>query len=55
MQRVEMVKILIENYTLSELEERLELTPGDVEHGLYVYVENNEHDIDQMLREDLFL
>jgi hypothetical protein len=48
-------ELLVDNYTLGELEERLDLTTGDVQFGLEEYVENNFVEVQQMLREDLYL
>lgn len=55
MLKLEMLKILREHYSLGELEERLGLTTEDLEDGLMALIEEREHDIDQMLREDLWL
>jgi hypothetical protein len=48
-------ELLVNNYTLGELEERLDLTTGDIQYGLEEYVENNFVEVQQMLREDLYL
>ena len=49
------LSILKENYTLSELEERLDMTPEDVQDGLMMYVESNQEKVSRMLREDLWM
>ena len=48
------VRILKEEYSLSELEERLEIEPGDLEYGYEYYVEENYDEVIQVLREDLW-
>lgn len=55
MRLTELHRILLENYSLCELEDRLDLTLEDMKEGLMPYIENNEYRVDQMLREDLFL
>lgn len=49
------VKILCENYSPGELEERLEFTLFDVADGLEVYVEQHWDEVMELLREDLYL
>lgn len=49
-----MVKILKGNYSLTELEERLSITPEDLEDGYLYFVEENYEVILEMLKEDLF-
>lgn len=49
------LSILKENYTLSELEERLDMTPEDVQDGLLEYLESNQEKVSRMLREDLWM
>lgn len=49
------VQILKSDYTLSELEERLEMEPADLEYGYTYYVEENYENVLAMLREDLYL
>jgi len=51
----EIIGILIENYSLGELEERLEVTLEDLRDGLEDYVESHYTDVTDMLKEDLFL
>lgn len=55
MQERTMTKILLENYSLGELEERLELTTEDLEEGVRSYVECHPTKVQQFLREDLWL
>ncbi len=50
----QMVSILKENYTLGELEERLELSTEDLEEGLDVLCEDQYDKVSEMLREDLW-
>lgn len=50
----QIINILCKHYTLSELEDRLNLSTEDVIHGLEVYVEENYESIAEMLQEDLF-
>lgn len=50
-----LVKILVNEYTLGELEERLELTPSDLMEGFHAYVEEHEEVVREMLKEDLWL
>lgn len=55
MERVqEMALILLENYTLGELEERFDLTTEDIKDGLEGCVEKNYKSIKRGLKEDLF-
>jgi len=49
-----MVRVLRENYSLGELEERLELTTEDLESGLAYLVDVRFEEIDEMLKEDLW-
>lgn len=50
----QMVRILKEQYSLSELEERLGLDPEDLEEGYEYFIDNNYDDVLEMLREDLY-
>ena len=50
----QMVEVLKENYTLGELEERLELSTEDLEDGLDVLVEDHFDAVSEMLKEDLW-
>jgi len=50
----QMVKVLRENYSLGELEERLDLTTEDLQYGLDVLVDERFEEIDEMLKEDLW-
>jgi tRNA1(Val) A37 N6-methylase TrmN6 len=54
MKEQRMVEILRENYSLSELEERLELTTEDLEDGWRYYVEDNYDEVLEFLKEDLW-
>jgi len=49
------VKILKREYSLSELEDRLGITPDDLEEGYLYMVEERMEEIIEMLREDLWL
>ncbi len=49
------VKILKENYSLSELEERLGLEPEDLDDGYLYFVAGNMEEVLEMLREDLYV
>ena len=51
---LQMVRVLRENYSLGELEERLELTTEDLESGLAYLVDVRFEEIDEMLKEDLW-
>ena len=50
-----MFELLKENYSLCELEERIEVTVSDLEDGLEVWVEERYEQISEMLKEDLHL
>lgn len=50
-----MIEMLKENYSLCELEERVEATVSDLEDGLEVWIENNFETVEEMLKEDLHL
>ncbi len=49
------IKILTDNYTLSEIEDRLDTKLDELEEGLYDYVVENYTEITQMFMEDLML
>lgn len=49
-----MVKILKDNYSLDELQERFDATTEDLEYGITTYVEDNFDHVAQVLREDLW-
>ena len=49
-----MVRIIQENYTLGEIEERFEANTDSLSQGLDVYVEDNYDHVTQVLREDLW-
>lgn len=49
-----MTRILQENYSLGEIEERFEATTAQLAEGLDVYVEDNFDHVATVLREDLF-
>ena len=51
---LQMVRVLREEYSLGELEERLDLTTDDLEGGLADLVDMRYEEIDEMLREDLW-
>lgn len=47
------VRILCDNYSPGELEERIGMTLWDVVDGMEIYVEENEEIITELLKEDL--
>lgn len=49
-----MIKILKESYSLSELEDRLNIVPEDLMEGYEYLIEQRYEDILEMLREDLY-
>jgi len=49
-----MTRILQENYSLGEIEERFDATTDQLADGLDVYVEDNFDHVATILREDLF-
>ena len=49
-----MTRILQENYSLGEIEERFEATTEQLADGLDVYVEDNFDHVVNILREDLW-
>ena len=51
----QMVDILVENYSPSELEEEMEITLADIAEGLDVFVENNFDRVKEVLEGDLFI
>ena len=48
------IQILKEDYSLSELEENLNVTVEDFEDGLLDFIKNNKHEILLMLEEDCY-
>jgi len=50
----EMARILREEYSLSELEECLNITPEDLDEGYLYFVEEHYDEVLTLLREDLF-
>lgn len=46
--------ILVNNYSLSELEERLNISMEDLHDCLEEYCESNLEEVSQLLQEDLF-
>jgi len=50
-----MIELLKENYSLCELEERIEVTVADLEDGLEVWIESKYEQVSEMLKEDLHL
>ena len=55
MSRVEtLAQILVENYSLGELEERFDATSEQLYDGFEDYVEHNFKRVKEVLREDLF-
>lgn len=49
-----MAQIIKEYYTLSELEERLNTKPEDLDNGVLYYVDQNFEEVQEFLREDLW-
>jgi len=49
------IELLKENYSLCELEERIEATVSDLEDGLEVWIEEKYQEVSEMLKEDLHL
>ena len=49
------VKQLCDNYSPSELEERLEVTLWDLSDGMEVFVEDHLDEVNELLKEDLYL
>jgi len=49
------IELLKENYSLCELEERIEATVADLEDGLEVWIEERYEEVSEMLKEDLHL
>lgn len=54
MNELRMAKILKQEYSLSELEERFGIEPKDLEYGLDTYVDEHYEDVLEVLREDLW-
>ena len=54
MNELRMVHILKQEYSLGELEERLDIKPEDLEYGLSMYVDENYDKVVEFLREDLW-
>lgn len=53
-QQALMANIMMNSYTLGELEERFELSPVDLRDGFEPYVEENFDEVALVLQEDLF-
>ena len=51
----DMVELLIRHYSLTELEDKLDLHIEDLEEGLLDYVESQYERVKEMLEEDLLL
>lgn len=51
----DMVEILIQHYSLAELEDKLNLKTEDIEDSLMDYVDRKYKAVKEMLKEDLFL
>lgn len=54
MKEWQMAKVLKENYSLGELEERLDVAPEDLENGWSVFVDEHYDKVLEFLREDLW-
>jgi hypothetical protein len=53
MNTLDMARVLKTQYSLSELEERLDVTPEELEDGYLYYVEENFEKVMGVLLEDL--